>query len=142
MRFRLQKSSVLYLIASSRTVCTVIRKRTKLILVSACHCHTAACKTVVTMQKTRTASFCLYDSKDKQAKLELRVKQHAARASRPAVGPERCLPSHCRLRVFVPGAAQTETRYADFWHRDYGFASSCKLHANANVSCLSCGRML
>jgi hypothetical protein len=42
-----------------------------------------------------------------------------------AVGPERCLPSHCRLRVFVPGAAQTETRYADFGHRDYGFASSC-----------------
>jgi hypothetical protein len=32
-----------------------------------------------------------------------------------AVGPERCLPSDCTgLRVFVPGAAQTETRYADF----------------------------
>jgi hypothetical protein len=40
-----------------------------------------------------------------------------------AVGPDRCLPSHSRLRVFVP-AERTETRCADFWHSDYGFARS------------------
>jgi hypothetical protein len=42
-----------------------------------------------------------------------------------AVGPKHHLPSDSRLRVFVPGAEQTETRCVDFWHMGYDFASSC-----------------
>jgi hypothetical protein len=83
---------------------------------------TAACKTVVTMQKIRIASFCLTNKRSSNCASNSSLRGQAA----AAVGPERCLPSHCRLLVFVPGAAQTETRYADFWHRDYGFASSWK----------------
>jgi hypothetical protein len=44
-----------------------------------------------------------------------------------AVGPEHHLPSDFRLRVFVPGAKQKETRCVDFWHMDYDFASSCSV---------------
>jgi hypothetical protein len=56
-----------------------------------CPLITAACKTVI------TTILCLYGSKDKHAKHALRAMLRVQAAA--AVGPERCLCSHSRLRV-------------------------------------------
>jgi hypothetical protein len=64
------------------------------------HGMTAKCVMLVTMPEKHALSACLFDSKDKQPKLQMLTPR-----------AEACFrPSHSALRLFVLGARQTESR--------------------------------